>query len=76
MRFYLSLSALHVSDSWVHHQEQSFGAAYRSWYMPVRLAYTNCDVQLIKVAPGDGLNSPKHVERLMINKDSLQEFVH
>ena len=28
-----------------------------------------------RVAPDDGLKSPKHVERLMINKDTLQEFV-
>jgi hypothetical protein len=34
-------------------------------------AYTNCDIQLQNVAPDDGLKSPKHVERLMINKDSL-----
>ena len=39
-------------------------------------AYTNCDIQLQNVAPDDGLKSPKHVEHLMINKDSLQEFVH
>ena len=43
-------------------------------YVP---AYTNCDIQLQKnVAPDDGLKSPKHVEHLMINKDSLEEFVH
>ena len=29
-----------------------------------------------KVAPDDGPNSPKHVELLMINKDTLEEFVH
>ena len=34
-------------------------------------AYTNCDIQLQNVAPDDGLKSPKHVERLMINKDTL-----
>ena len=34
----LSLSALHVSDSLVHHQERRFGAVYRIWYKPVRLA--------------------------------------
>ena len=28
------------------------------------------------IAPDDGLQSPKHEEHLMINKDSLQEFVH
>jgi hypothetical protein len=39
-------------------------------------AYTNCDIQLQNVAPDDGLKSPKHVEHLMINKDTLQEFVH
>ena len=35
MCLYLSLSALHVSDSLVHHQERRFGAVYRNWYMPV-----------------------------------------
>ena len=35
------------------------------------LAYTNCDIQLQNVAPDDGLKSPKHVEHLMINKDTL-----
>jgi hypothetical protein len=33
--------------------------------------YTNCDIQLKNVAPDDGLKSPKHVEHLMINKDTL-----
>ena len=32
-------------------------------------AYTKCDAQLIKVAPDDGLKSPKHVEHLLIKKD-------
>ena len=32
MCLYLSLSALHVSDSLVHHQERRFGAVYRNWY--------------------------------------------
>ena len=36
----------------------------------------NCNIQLQNVAPDDGLKSPKHVEHLMINKDSLEEFVH
>ena len=55
MCLYLSLSALHVSDSLVHHQERRFGAVYRNWCMPVRLAvrpyapvYTNCDIHLQK----------------------------
>ena len=39
-------------------------------------AYTNCDMQLQHVAPDDGLKSPKHVQRLMINKDTSYEFVH
>jgi hypothetical protein len=34
-------------------------------------AYTNCDIALENFAPDDGLKSPKHVEHLMINKDSL-----
>ena len=38
MCLYLSLSALHVSDSLVHHQQRRFGAVYRIWYKPVRLA--------------------------------------
>ena len=76
MCLYLSLSALRVSDSLVHHQERRVGAVHRSWYKPVRLAtdvpaYTNCDVQLQHAAPDDGLNSPKHGEHLMINKDTL-----
>jgi hypothetical protein len=37
MCIYLSLSALHVSDSLVHHQERRFGAVYRNWYKLVRL---------------------------------------
>ena len=86
MCLYLSLSALHVSDSLVHHQERRFGAVYRNWYKAVRLAvvaqqpdvppYTNCDIQLQNVAPDDGLKSPKHVEHSMINKDTLEECMH
>ena len=34
-------------------------------------AYTNCDIQLQNVATDDGLKSPKHVEHLMFNKDTL-----
>ena len=34
-------------------------------------AYTNSDIQLQNVAPDDGLKSPKHVEHLMINEDTL-----
>ena len=71
MCLYLSLSALHVSDSLVHHQERRFGAVYGNWYKPDVPAYTNCDIQLQNVAPDDGLKSPKHVELLMINKDTL-----
>ena len=71
MCLYLLLSALHVSDSFVRHQEQRFGAVYRNWHMPVRLAYTKCDIQLQNVAPDGGLKSPKHVEHLIINKDTL-----
>ena len=37
--------------------------------------YTNYDIQLRNFAPDDGLKSPKRVERLMINKGTLQEFV-
>ena len=59
----------------------TFGAVHRNWYKPVRLAvasqqpdvpaYTNFDIQLQNVAPDDGLKSPKHVEHLMINKNTL-----
>ena len=35
MCLYLSLIALHVSDTLVHHQEQHFGGVYRNWYKPV-----------------------------------------
>jgi hypothetical protein len=34
-------------------------------------AYANCDIQHQNVAPDDGLKSPKHIEHLMINKDTL-----
>ena len=71
MCLYLSLSALHVSDSPVQHQEQRFGVVYRNWYKPDVLAYTSCYILLQNVAPDVGLDSPKHVEHLMINKDTL-----
>ena len=35
MCLYLSLSALHISDSLVYHPEQCFGAVHRNWYKPV-----------------------------------------
>ena len=38
MCLYLSLSALHVSESLVHHQERRFVVVYRNWYKSVRLA--------------------------------------
>ena len=44
--------------------------------MPDVPAYTNYDIQLQNFTPDDGLKSPKHVEHLMINKDTLKEFVH
>ena len=34
-------------------------------------AYTSCDIQHQNVAPDDGLKSPKHVEHLMTNKNTL-----
>ena len=86
MCLYLSLSALHVSDSLVHHQEQLYKlyiaigiCRYHTsgccvaitTQQPDVSAYTKCDVQLQNVAPDDGLQSPKHVEHLMINKDTL-----
>ena len=36
--------------------------------------YTKCNVQLIKVAPDDGLISPKHVEHLMKKWSSITEI--
>ena len=48
MCLYLSLSALHVSNSLVHHQEQRFGAVYRNWYKPVRLARRTLSVSISK----------------------------
>jgi hypothetical protein len=42
-----------------------------AWQQPDVPANANCDIQLQNVAPDDGLKSPKHVEHLMINKDSL-----
>ena len=76
IRLYFPLDALHVSDSLVHHQEQLY-----KLYIAIHLhaikpqyyvtAYTNCDIQLQNIAADDGLKSPKHVEYLMINKDTL-----
>ena len=40
-------------------------------YSHTTVRRTNRDIQLQNVAPGDGLKSPKHVEHLMINKDTL-----
>ena len=84
MCLYLSLSALRVSDSLGQHQEQRLSCISHLVYAdtsgccvaittqrPDLLAYTNCDIQLQNVAPDDGLKCPKHVEHLMINKDTL-----
>ena len=49
MCLYLSLSALHVSDSLVHHQERRFGAVYRKWYKPVRLAVVHNSEKIVSV---------------------------
>ena len=54
----------------VPHQKQRFEAVYGNWYQLIP-AYTSCDIQFQNVAPDDGLKSPKHVEHLMINKDTL-----
>ena len=35
------------------------------------LAYTNCNIHLKNVAPDVGLKSPKHVEHLLININTL-----
>ena len=45
MCFYVSLSALHISNSLVHHQEQRFGAVYRNWYKTVCLAVVRLTAQ-------------------------------
>ena len=47
MCLYLSLSSLHISDSFVHHQERRFGAVYRNCYKPVRLAVALADATLL-----------------------------
>ena len=71
MRLYLSLSALHVSDSLVHHQERRLelyiGIGISRYHTSglYQLRYTASK----NAAPVDGLKSPKHAERLMINKD-------
>ena len=69
-----------------HHQEQlyklyiAFGICRYHTYgccatiatqQPDVPAYTNCDIHLQNVAPDDGLEIPKHLEHLMINKDTL-----
>ena len=70
MCLYLSVSALRVSGSLVHHQEQLYKPLCTTARRMVP-AYTNSDIQNQNVAPDDGLKSPKHVEHLMINKDTL-----
>ena len=47
----MSLSALHVSDSLVHHYEQRFGAVYRNWYMPVHADTSGCCVVIATQQP-------------------------
>ena len=42
---------------------------------PDVLTYTKCDVQLIKVVPGDGLIQSKHVECIMKIKYNHKNFV-
>ena len=72
MCLYLSLSAIHVSGSLVHHQERlgtSGCCVVITTQQPDLPAYY--DIQLQNVAPDDGLKSLKHVEHLMINKDTL-----
>ena len=79
MSLYLSLSALHVSDSLVYHQERRFlklyiaiGICRYHTYGTKRTGLYQLRYTASKnVARDDGLRSPKHVEHLMINKDSL-----
>ena len=52
------------------------GISQYVWQQSDIPAYTNRVIQLQNVAPDDVPESPKHVERLMINKDTLYEFVH
>ena len=47
MLLYLSLSAVHVSDSLVHYQERRFGAVYRNWYKPDVWQLMNSHVSLL-----------------------------
>ena len=42
--------------------------------LPDLPAYTNCDVQLIEVAPEAGLKGPKHVEHLMNIKTNYKNL--
>ena len=51
IRLYFPLDALHVSD----YISPSSGATFISCTSHLVSAYTNCTVQLIKVAPDDGL---------------------
>ena len=51
IRLYFPLDALHVSDC----VSPSSGATFISCTSHLVPAYTKCDVQLIKVAPDDGL---------------------
>ena len=79
---YLSLSALHISDS-SPSSEATFWSCISllvlagtiSLVVPTQQpdlpANTSCDIQLQNIAPDDGLESTKHVEHLMINKDIL-----
>ena len=77
MCLYLSLSALHVSIIRGNVLELyiAIGISRHVWLLrqqqPDVPAYTNFDIQLQIFAPDDGLKSLKHVEHLMINKDTL-----
>ena len=51
IRLYFPLDALHISD----YISPSSGATFISYTSHLVPAYTKCDVQLIKVAPDDGL---------------------
>ena len=66
IRLYFPLDALHVSDSvspssgaTFYKLYIAFGICQYVWQQPDVLAYTKCDVQLIKVAPDDGLTEPE-----------------
>ena len=60
-----------TADDSAHSRVPEFSLPSSVAQQPDVPPYTNCDVQIQNVAPDDGLKSPKHVEHLMVNKDTL-----